>query len=65
MKVIIMIGSLFLVIISLTIFFQSFLKANKKEKLVMTIAFLSEPLDPWTCAFYLGLLGIAFSIIFF
>ncbi|MER2262355.1 MAG: hypothetical protein ABS934_10090 [Psychrobacillus sp.] len=64
MKAIIIIVSLFLVFISLIIFFKHFLKANKKEKIVMTIAFFTEPLDLWTCAFYLGLLGLAYSIIF-
>ncbi|MCH1626400.1 hypothetical protein [Fredinandcohnia quinoae] len=64
MKIVIIVCSVIFACLSLTMFSISFMKSkSKKEKAAMTIAFFSEPLDSWSSLFYLGLLGLAYSLI--
>ncbi|WP_226537371.1 hypothetical protein [Fictibacillus halophilus] len=65
MNTLILAGSIILIIVSLSMFMYQFMKAeSNKERVVMAIAFFTEPLDVWSSLFYLGLLGFVYAIVF-
>lgn len=64
MNTLILAGSIILIIVSLSMFLYQFMKAeSNKERVVVAIAFFTEPLDMWSSLFYLGLIGSIYAIV--
>lgn len=64
MKSLILFTSILLIFLSLFLFLRNFIRAKSgKEKIAMSIAFFSEPLDLWSSVFYLGLLGLISALL--
>ncbi|MFE1245076.1 hypothetical protein ACFW35_13170 [Fictibacillus sp. NPDC058756] len=65
MNTMILAGSIVLIVLSLSLFIFHFIKAEtKKERVIMTFAFFTEPLDMWSSLFYLGCFGIIYILVF-